>query len=125
MFILIIATPVEAGANPAMKEIDADYLLPKSREKIETEAFMGVNAKSIYLQDGITTIEGKAFASCSFLQTIRIPASVTFIADNAFANCPSTLTIYGSSKSEAQRFAKKNGLNFVSEDDAGTLFPEI
>ena len=100
----------------ALNAQEANLLLPAALTEIEEEAFRGIDAKSVYLQDRVTTIGALAFADCEQLKEIRIPASVTEIAADAFSGHRKDLTIYGDEKSEAYRFAKENKISFVSEN---------
>ena len=58
--------------------------LPAMLEEIDEEAFMGMAAEGIIIPDGCTTIGPRAFATCPNLIYVKIPASVTSIADDAF-----------------------------------------
>lgn len=104
---------------------DADFVLPIALTTIEDEAFIGVDATIVYLRDGVVTIGEKAFAGCHSLQKIRIPTSVTTIADSAFDECPIALSIYGAKGSEAQQFAEKKGFRFHDENYGDIHLPEI
>ena len=68
--------------------VDADAYFRHARaamlKEIEDEAFMGLAVEGIIIPDGCTTIGSKAFADCPNLIYIKIPASVTSIADDAF-----------------------------------------
>jgi len=47
---------------------------------------------------------------------VTIPESVTCIGENVFRNCDCfILTIYGKAESEAERYAKENGIKFEVE----------
>ena len=65
----------------------------------------------ITLPFGVSRIEVHAFAGCKNLFSIVIPDSVTSIEEYAFDECPN-LTIYGESKSYAEKYAKENGIPF-------------
>ena len=52
---------------------------------------------------------------CGSLRQIRIPASVTEIADSAFEDCPEDLMIFGAGGSRAEYFANTHGFRFVEE----------
>ncbi|MCI9127681.1 MAG: leucine-rich repeat protein, partial [Eubacterium sp.] len=60
-------------------------------------------------------IDGYAFGSCTSLEEIAIPASVTNIAANAFEECTALKTIKGTKGSYAETFAKNNGFTFVEK----------
>ena len=62
-----------------LKTLPADLLY------IEEEAFIGTAYEAILIPDGCTSIGSRAFADCKNLLYIRIPASVSFIAEDAFA----------------------------------------
>lgn len=66
--------------------------------------------------EGIDVVEiaDAAFANSGNLVEIEIPASVTKIADNAFAD-NSAITIYGEKDSAAETFAADNKIEFVAE----------
>ena len=121
---LLLALPVFAAADSRFNKSDADLVLPSGLTEIEEEAFEGISAESVYLQEGVLTIGARAFADCGSLLKIRIPKSVTQIADDAFEGCPLTLKIYGVNDSEAKRFAKRVGISFANENGENTL-PEI
>ena len=65
--------------------------IPAGVQTIEEEAFEGVPAQAILIPDGCTVIGRKAFAGCTNLLYVRIPASVTSIAANAFDDCPTVI----------------------------------
>ena len=43
--------------------------------------------ESVVIMEGVTTIQGFAFAYCQNLTNVEIPSSVTSISDNAFLRC--------------------------------------
>lgn len=69
----------------------------------------------LYLPDGTTSI-GSAFIGCLNLQMIRIPESVSFIADDAFVDCSSNLIVVGKSGSYVHSYALLHNLEFEDED---------
>ena len=61
--------------------------------------------------EGLETIGPKAFAGCTVLAYIYIPATVTEIADDAFEGCGS-ITIWGAAGSKAEEYALRKGFGF-------------
>ena len=61
--------------------------LPAQLTTIEEEAFAELPCEGVIIPDGCTTIGQRAFADCDHLIYIRIPASVTDIAEDAFDGC--------------------------------------
>ena len=89
----------------------------------DTVSYIGINAFyncnsliSIAIPAGVTKIRERTFYGCSSLSSIKIPDSVTSIAFSVFSGC-SNLTIYGTSNSAAEKYAKKNGIRFKSKDN--------
>ena len=56
-----------------------------------------------------------AFYQSRELTDITIPACITSIPDNVFAECSKEVTIHGASGSYAQSYAKKNNLKFKAD----------
>ena len=110
---------------PLFTAADAALLLPAALTEIGEEAFAESPAVSIYLQDQVASIGERAFAGCTALRAIRIPSSVTEIADSAFDGCGSDLVIYGAEDSEALTFAWENGFLFASEESGTVLRPGL
>ena len=88
-------------------------VLPSSLTMIEAEAFMRTAASVVCIQDNVTTIGERAFYESSSLRQVYIPASVTFIGEDAFAGCSSALVIIGEPGSYAETWASGNGFVFV------------
>ena len=81
---------------------------------VEAEAFAGAKMTVVYIPDGVTTLGSKAFANCTNLTQIRIPASVTIIpADLLYDINKSQLTIFGAPDSAAETFANGAGIKFA------------
>ena len=72
---------------PALNDM-ALLKLPAGLTTIDDEAFMGLACEGILIPDGCTSIGSKAFANCSKLVYVRIPAGVEDIAGDAFDGCP-------------------------------------
>ncbi len=68
---------------------------------------------SVSLPQGIKKLGWFAFSGCTSLKSIHIPDSVTEIGYDAFAYCTG-LTIYCSSGSYAESFAKSYGIGCVT-----------
>ena len=105
------------GNHLALTKDTADLVLPLELITIGIEAFEGVSAESIYLQDKTTEIQENAFANCSNLRAIHIPSAVTSIADSAFAYCSNDLVFYGASTSKAFQYATGKRIPFVVESN--------
>lgn len=95
-------------------------LLPSSLRKIANRAFcLCSKLKNVYLSDGIEEIGMEAFNTYNSLD-IRIPESVTKIADNAFGAIESNLTkptIHCCSGSYALRFARTHNYSYERDDE--------
>ena len=78
---------------PSLDEM-ALMQLPAQLKEIEEEAFAGMACEGIIVPDGCTSIGAKAFADCKSLIYIRIPSSVTDIAEDAFEGCGSVRIDY-------------------------------
>ena len=71
---------------PALNSMNC-MKLPAMLKTIEAEAFAGGAFECVIVPDGCTGIGAKAFAGCTNLIYVRIPASVTSIAPDAFDGC--------------------------------------
>ena len=67
-----------------------------------------------YTEEGIpvTSIDEGAFADCTNLTKLEIPAEITSIGENAFIGTAEDFTIYCYSDSYAQQYAEENGINY-------------
>ncbi|MGN0487944.1 MAG: leucine-rich repeat domain-containing protein [Ruminococcus sp.] len=81
---------------------------------------------SITIPDSVTSIGAWAFSECTSLTRVTIPSSVTSIGDRAFGyyydenynECKiNGFKITGYSNTEAERYAKDNGFEFVSLEE--------
>ena len=76
-----------ALTQPRPDEADLTRLeLPADLKEIEDRAFAGITANVVVVPEGCTRIGSLAFDNCSGLYEIRIPKSVTSIADDAFGS---------------------------------------
>ena len=66
-------------------------------------------ANAFVIPDGVTTLETGAFEGIPLPDGVRIPASVTAIADDAFTLPEGTLDVYGYQNTEAERYAERMG----------------
>ncbi|MCH5184930.1 MAG: leucine-rich repeat domain-containing protein [Oscillospiraceae bacterium] len=80
-----------------------------------------VNLKKVSLSLNMTSLP-TAFAGCESLEYIRIPASITDIWDDVFADCPN-LVIYGAAGSAAWEYARANNIPFVIDETLPTPVP--
>lgn len=87
--------------------------LPAEVKTIEAEAFMGSAVTMVIIPDGCTSIAAKAFADCTQLSSVTIPASVTEIAEDAFQG--SAPVIHTTQGSYAQTYAEAHGLTVTVE----------
>ena len=87
-------------------------IIPESVKTIEAEAFYGCSFTSIALPSGVKNIDKRAFADCSNLRMIKIPATVTSIAEDVFEGCID-LEIYGQPDSTAHSYAESKGIRFT------------
>ena len=90
-----------------------DFEVPDNVTEIGEEAFAGIAAEHIWLEEKVTSIGSRAFAGCSHLTKIYIPNSCTSIASDAFAGCREDLMIYGHENAASDAFAAANGYYFA------------
>ena len=93
--------------------MQADICLPEEVRVVHEEAFAGLQVETVKCSENLERIEALAFRDCENLKIIYIPASTSFIADDAFSGCPSGLVIVGSSNSLANTYARRKGFSFV------------
>ena len=77
---------------PALKDMTV-IRLPQMLTTIELEAFMNLACQAIIIPEGCTTIGEYAFAGCTNLVYVRIPASVKNYPASAFEGCNEKLVI--------------------------------
>ena len=75
------------GAIPALGSLDV-LALPRDLWEIGDEAFTNLICQAVVIPDGCRSIGLFAFADCTSLVYVRVPASVEEIPESAFSNCP-------------------------------------
>jgi len=88
--------------------------IPPALTEIGLEAFEGSGAEYIVLPDTCRVIGSRAFANCSHLFRIWIPASVQTIKDDAFPGRGKDLVIIAPAGSRAYEFAIAKGYSYES-----------
>ena len=110
------AARLAAAAGYEIVTEGEDFTLPAATTRIEAEAFSGAKMSVVYIPDGVTFLGSKAFAYCTNLTQIRIPASITTIPADVFYNVPkANITIFGAPGSAAETFATSAGIKFEIE----------
>ena len=112
-YYTITATAADLGTLCVSRELeclpDSVFTLPARLTTIGAEAFAGSTAEAIALPEGAASIGERAFANCTRLYKITIPASVNEIAADAFENA--NPVIITPANSYAEVFAMENGLD--------------
>lgn len=93
---------------------DQQILIPNGTFEIADEAFCGTDAKEVILPDSVTTIGSRAFADCSELFYVNLPANLSQIADDAFENSTG-VTLLCKQGTYAASFAASSGLSYIAE----------
>lgn len=101
--------------------------LPSTMRVIDDDSFTGKNLKTVNLNDGLQYIGEGAFFSMGKIKSVTVPASVTHIGEHAIGYYPPdpdnpfvlsevipNFVIYGTSGTEAQTYADRNGIQFNS-----------
>lgn len=101
--------------------------LPSTMRVIDDDSFTGKNLKTVNLNDGLQYIGEGAFFSMGKIKSVTVPASVTHIGVQAIGYYPvdpdnpfsypeviPNFVIYGTSGTEAQTYADRNGIQFNS-----------
>ena len=107
-----------AAAGHTFKAITAEmatpsFTFPASLTAIEDEAFYGCHMTVVYIPDTVTSLGSRAFANCTSLLQIRIPAGITVIPADVFQGINKLqFIIFGTPGSAAETFANENGIRF-------------
>lgn len=101
--------------------------LPSTMRVIDDDSFTGKNLKTVNLNDGLQYIGEGVFFSMGKIKSVTVPASVTHIGEQAIGYYPvdpddpfsypeviPNFVIYGTSGTEAQTYADRNGIQFNS-----------
>ena len=91
----VVVIPPEVGGIPVTsiagkafqecKNIDA-VIIPSTITEIEYCTFLKSSVKRVFIPDGVTSIEGSAFAYCRELSELILPNSLTSLGGSVFAN---------------------------------------
>ncbi len=87
--------------------------IPQLVPAIPARAFEGVAGEEVVVPDGCQSIGSRAFAACPNLALITIPASVSTIADDAFADSPDVFIV--SPSATVRQWATSHGINSAEE----------
>ena len=97
-------------------------IMPSTLKVIEHNAFENCPHLSIVtLNDGLERIESYAFSYSTALLPITLPASLTYIADDAFSG---NVTFKVAAESYAEQWCQKNGRTYITIGSAVTPSPE-
>ena len=88
--------------------------LPAGLTEIRDEAYLNTAVEIVRLPESCTKIGARAFANCTQLRQIEIPAMNIEIADDAFANSPNVV-IHAPAGSAAQTYARAHGITFLAD----------
>lgn len=101
--------------------------LPPTMRVVDDDSFTGKNLKTVNLNDGLQYIGEGAFFSMGKIKSMTVPSSVTHIGVQAIGYYPPdpdnpfsypevipNFVIYGTSGTEAQTYADRNGIQFNS-----------
>lgn len=82
--------------------------------EIGEEAFAGTGFQTIEIAEGCETIGSRAFGNCGNLRNVKLPSSVTYIADDAFEGCDAEkLNIIALYDSYAIAWAQEKGIKCI------------
>ncbi len=111
---LLIATVIVALTGCDTAFASGTLTLPASLKAIEAEAFYGdTNLEDVALPENLESIGSLAFANSS-IKSINLPASITYIAEDAFRNCDGmTATVLPNSY--AYRYCLDHHINYICE----------
>ena len=109
--ILVLILLMANGGLTALA--DAVLTMPAALQIIDEEAFYGsTSVDRVVLSNKVTEIRSRAFAN-STLSEINLPASITYIAEDAFDG-PDKVTVSATEGSYAYRWAVEHG--YISEE---------
>ena len=115
------ATCIDNSAFSGCRSLES-VVIPTGVTEIRDYAFEDCSSlASIEIPSSVKRIGTRAFRGCSGLTTITIPASVKTLEDDIFNGCNNQLKIYCRSDSEAETYAKNNGLYYITDDRAPVI----
>ncbi len=91
------------------------FVLPASLQFIGQDAFADTAVTAVYMPDQVTEIESGAFADNARLQQVYIPQSAQVLGQGIFSGTDQ-VTVFGVLGSEVFRWARNNGITFVSRN---------
>ena len=97
----------EYAFNNCMSWADA-LIIPSSVNTIGKYAFSSCGLSSVFLADGIRTINQGVYKYCKSLTTISIPSTVTSIANEAFTMCSGSISV----DSQNSKYSSLDGILF-------------
>lgn len=116
---VVVLTPQETLTRArGIAEEAGSFALPASLTIIEESAFEGIAAETVEISQNVVSIEARAFANCTSLREITIPATVLNIDPTALAGCQN-VTVYGTKNSAAEEFVQ--AVN-AADPNAGFVF---
>lgn len=97
----------------SLKQIE----FPSTIEKIDVYAFSASGLTSVTIPESSTFVALKeyTFYQCPNLKEVNLPVTMTTIADNTFAECPSDLTFNVFSNSYGLNYAKTHNFKYVEQ----------
>lgn len=95
------------GHCESLREIN----LPDGLEDIADSAFFWCGLEKISIPRNVFSINRRAFSYCRQLEKVLVLGDSTKLRLEAFSNC-GKLTIYCNENSEAERYAKENGISY-------------
>lgn len=85
--------------------------IPEGVTRICRGAFTGTALESVVIPDKVESIASGAFEYCTQLTLIEIPASVSYIGNSVFRDCP--VTVRTTAGSYAETYAAEHGIPVV------------
>ena len=124
VFAVEILTPfvITVDYKEQFSAQEAVFIFPASLEMIEEEAFEGTAAAAVVFPHGLQTIEDSAFGDAGSLTAAYLPETISYIADDAFAESED-FVIHGVSRSAAREWADKHRIPFVHHNIWNEILP--
>lgn len=95
----------------ALWSAPSELSIPSAVTRIEDEAFEGIGVNVIYIPAGVTYIGSNAFANNGSLYSMVVYSRTVSPASDAFANCPN-MTIYGYQDTPIHYYAVAKNIPF-------------